>query len=210
LIDVKEAPMKKLMFSMFLGALLLLPAASAGTLALDLTGGTVQTNNNWSLGWQFTVNSPITVDGLAFYDNTDDESHLVGIYNDATQALLVSTTVLTTDPDMGTAPWRVDSITPYVLGVGTYDIMAVTGDDNYTYGPTTLTTIPQITFVQDEYCTPASAALAFPNATDGSQAYFGPSFTVETGTPEPASVLMIGGGLLLAAGLRLRRHARAR
>lgn len=89
---------------MFFAALLLLPVASAGTLALDITGGTVMTNGNWSLGWQFTVNSSITVDGLAFYDNKDDESHLVGIYNDASQVLLVSTTVLPTDPDMETAP----------------------------------------------------------------------------------------------------------
>jgi hypothetical protein len=197
--------MKKLIFAMFFAALLLLPAASAGTLALDINGGTVGTNNNWSLGWQFTVNSPITVDGLAFYDNTVDESHLVGIYNNSTQALLVSTTVTTAHCGIGVDPWCIDSVTPYVLGVGTYDIMAVTGDDNYAWRPTNFITIPQISFVQDEWYGPANGALTFPNTTDGSQGIFGPSFTVESGVPEPASFLLIGGGLLLAAGLRRRR-----
>jgi hypothetical protein len=212
LIDVKEALMKKLVFLMFLAAVLLVPAASAGTLALDITTntGNVGTTYSWSLGWQFTVNSSITVDGLAFYDNTDRQNHDVGIFDNGTQTLLVSATVPACTLSIGTAPWCVQSVTPYVLGVGTYDIMAVTGNDNYTWSPLTLTTIPQISFVQDEfYNNPPSAALTFPNQSDGSQGFFGPSFTVQegSGVPEPASVLLIGGGLLLAAGLRRRRHA---
>jgi hypothetical protein len=199
--------MKKLIFATFFAALLLLPAASAGTLALDITGGRVYTDYSWSLGWQFTVNSPITVDGLAFYDNTDTQSHLVGIYNDTTQALLVSTTVTTANCGIGTAPWCVNSVAPTLLGIGTYDIMAVTGTDNWVYSPTTLTTIPQIAFVQDEWYDPPTDALTFPNSTNGNQGDFGPSFTVESGVPEPASFLLIGGGLLLAAGLRRRRQA---
>lgn len=85
--------------------------------------------------------------------------------------------------------------------------MAVTGDDNYAFSPATLTTIPQIAFVQDEWYDPANGALTFPNSSSGSQGWFGPSFTVESGVPEPASFLLIGGGLLLAAGLRRRRQA---
>jgi hypothetical protein len=133
--------MKKLMFSMFLAAVLLLPMARAGTLALDFTGGTPYTNGNWSLGWEFTVNSPITVDGLAYYDDNDGQSHEVGIY-DSSEVLLVSTNVTTADCPVGTAPWCVQSVTPTVLGDGTYYIVGVSGADDYAYNPSTLTTIP--------------------------------------------------------------------
>jgi hypothetical protein len=203
--------MKKLMFSILLAVALLVPAASAGTLALDISGpyGFLSTDGNWSLGWQFTVSSPVTVDGLAYFNNAGDtENHDVGIFNDTTQALLISTTVLPTDPQIGTATWRVHGVTPYFLGVGTYDIMAVTGSGVYAATPTTLSTfLPPITFIQDEFFTPPGGVLAFPNDTDGAevQGIFGPSFTITTGIPEPASILLIGGGLLALAGLRRRR-----
>lgn len=201
------------MFAMSLGALLLIPTARAGTLALDIIASTPFTNASWSAGWQFIVNSPITVDGLAFYDNTADENHVVGIYNDATQALLVSTTVTTANCPIGTAPWCVQSVAPYALGVGTYDIMAVTGDDSYPLNVESLTVIPQITYVGDEvYLTPNLGVLTFPNFSSTNLGTFGPSFTVSgaSSVPEPAAVLLTGGGLLLAAGLRSRRRGRAR
>jgi hypothetical protein len=219
--------MRKLIFSTFLAAMLLVPAASAGTLALDITGGTAYASADFSLGWQFSVLTPITVDGLAFYDSKYilggtgvTENHDVGIFDDSTKALLVSTFVTPTNCDIGTAPWCVQSlVTPYLLGDGIYDIMAVTGvvggpidlSDTYVAYPATRTTIPQIAFIQAEMYLSANGELTFPNtAVPTMNGIFGPSFTAEQGVPgvpEPASFLSIGGGLLLAAGLRRRRHA---
>lgn len=210
--------MKKLVFAAFLAVSLLVPAASASVLALDFTtyGPGVSNTGNYSLGWEFTVNSPITVDGLAFYDYNgtgDTGNHAVGIY-DSSADLLVSATVTNATCPIGTAPWCVTSVTPDILSAGTYYIMSVVGTDDYDYlqSSSGLVTIPQITYVQDEYFFPSNGVLSFPNASDGkgTTAYFGPSFTVEgtsSLTPEPASFLLVGGGLLLAAGLRRRFHA---
>ena len=64
-------------------AVLLLTTASighAGTIALDIFANTAFDQNNglFSLGWKFTVNSPITVVALDYYDSTanpDTHSH---------------------------------------------------------------------------------------------------------------------------------------
>jgi hypothetical protein len=56
-------------------AVLLLPSAKGGTLALDIIGGTgnAGSGGTQSLGWQFQVNTPILVDGLGFWDSEDTE-----------------------------------------------------------------------------------------------------------------------------------------
>lgn len=187
-----------------------LPLAHAGTLALDITGlGSSGSAGPQSLGWEFQVNQAIWVDGLAFWDHTDTQSHDVGIYNDSTQALLVSTSVLPGDPQIGTAPWRVHAITPVFLAPGTYDIAAETGSDNYTYNPGTMTTDPSITFVQDRFLF-GSNVLAYPNQSSAVVGWFGPSFTFSPSVslPEPASAGLFGGGLIALAifSRRLRRR----
>src|SRR5262249_25328874 len=69
--------------------------------AITFTGSSNDTTNGeWSLGYKFEVNAPITVTQLGYYDSGQDglaESHAVGIY-DLSQNLLVSGTV-----DAGTA-----------------------------------------------------------------------------------------------------------
>jgi hypothetical protein len=182
----------------------------AGTLVLDIIENPAGTGTatTQSLGWQFQVNTSILVDGLAFWDHTDTQNHDVGIYNDTTQALLVSATVLPTDPVTGAGPWRVHAISPFLLTPGIYDIAAETGADNYTFNPTSLTTSPEITFLADRFLF-GSATLAFPSDSSGVQGWFGPSFTATdaTATPEPATFALLGSGLAaLAAIVRRRRR----
>jgi hypothetical protein len=196
-------------------AALLAPSAKGGSLALDISGlGSIghSPSGYQDVGWQFQVNTAILVDGLAFWDNTDTSSHDVGIYSDLTSLLLVSATVLSTDPQEGTGPWRVHSITPYLLQPGVYDIAAEAGSDNYTYGPTSMSTMPEITFLEDRYLF-ENTVLAFPSQSSGGiQGWFGPSFTaVDAPTPEPASWGLLGAGLLCLTGIwRRRRRGQAR
>jgi hypothetical protein len=190
----------------------LTPVAQAGALALDIVenpAGTGTPGTSSSVGWQFQVNTPILVDGLAFWDHVDTQNHDVGIFNDATQLLLVSATVLPTDPQIGTGPWRVHSIAPFLLAPGTYDIAAATGIDNYTFNPFSMITIPQITWLQDRSLF-GSAVLAFPSDSSGNglRAWFGASFTAALTVPEPIPFVLIGAGLLALSIVQRRRRNR--
>jgi hypothetical protein len=191
--------------------MLRMPVSHAGTLVLDIIENPANTGSagTQSLGWQFQVNTPIFVDGLAFWDHTDTQNHDVGIYNDTTQVLLVSTTILPSDPVSGTGPWRVHSIAPFLLTPGVYDIAAETGSDNYTFGAS-ITTVPEITFLRDAYAFGAPT-LTFPNQFSGGalQAWFGPSFTATdaaVGTPEPGLFVLMGTGLAVLVGIARRKR----
>jgi hypothetical protein len=144
----------------------------------------------------------------------------VGIYN-STGTLLVSTTVTPADPLVGS--WLVQAVAPIQLADGTYDIMAVTGsaaagEDYYawdpTLTPTIFTTTASITSVEAASYSSSASSLTFPNTFNPViQGFFGPSFTIGSTddypiAPEPASFLLLGSGLLLAAGLRRYRRAR--
>jgi Domain of unknown function (DUF4082)/PEP-CTERM motif len=194
---------------------LLLGAASigrAGTLALDIFANTSndETNGNFSVGWKFTVSSPITVVALDYYASTlhpDVYNHAVGIF-DSSQNLLFSTTVLTSDPTVGNGNWLEHAITPQVLTSGTYYIAGFTSGDYYTVNPTSETTIPQITWVADARID--SSSLVFPSGTSNytnGNAWFGPSFEVAASVPEPSTFALLAGGLALA-GLKLRKSRR--
>lgn len=202
----------------------MLPVARAATLGLDVTCSvsTCTGGQAGSLGWEFTVTSPTWVNGLAFYDynSADKRSHAVGIYN-SEGTLLVSTTVTPADPHVGS--WLVQAVTPIQLADGTYDIMAVTGSavagEDYAawdplLTPSIFTTTGSITSVDAASYSPSTSSLTFPSTFYTTiQGFFGPSFTIGSTddnliTPEPASFLLLGSGLLLAAGLRRYRHAR--
>jgi hypothetical protein len=144
----------------------------------------------------------------------------VGIYN-SSGTLPVSTAITTADPQVGS--WLVQAVTPIQLADGTYDIMAVTGsavagEDYYAWDPTLTSTIftttGSITSVEAASYSSTASSLTFPDTFNPViQGFFGPSFTIGSTddypvAPEPASFLLLGSGLLLAAGLRRYRHAR--
>lgn len=110
-----------------------LAVPSFGALALDFTSPTVDaTNGAWSLGWEFTLRSAVTVTALGFYDdgkNDLTQSHGVVIYNLQGNPL-VSGTVNPGDPLQSW--WRWTSVTPTLLPTGSYIITAATGSENYT------------------------------------------------------------------------------
>jgi hypothetical protein len=201
--------MKKLLpLLLILSLVALLAGPGLAGLAVDFDSVNINwTNGNWNLGWEFSTNGPVTVKALGFYDdlkNGLNETHTVGIY-DSAGALLVSTTVLTTDPRVGF--FRMHNIAPQVLpGSQSYFIMGVTGSENYTWITNGFTVDPSINFVQDAYFTPFSGVLAFPNgfnATTGNDGYIGPNFS--TTTPLPSTLVFLGSGLLGLISLGRRR-----
>lgn len=186
----------------------LLAEGSAQALpAMSTTSPNFGSNAPFTLGYSFTVNSPITVTHLGAYDVGADglaEAHTVGLWN-AAGTLLASTSV----PNGTTAAldannqFRIVPIANLNLSVGTqYVVGAVfpTGNDLWAFAAQR-TTAPQITFVDGRFT--SGASLAFPGSTD-TNAYLGGSFEF-TPTPVPfAFNPLFGVGVL---GLSQARRA---
>jgi uncharacterized protein DUF4082/PEP-CTERM motif-containing protein len=182
-------------------------AASADTPAVSFTPVSGNTFNNgigFSLGFEFTATSNLTVDALGYFDDGSlQELHTVGIYN-SSGTLLASATITG-----GTLMGFFDYVTiaPLNLTAGdTYQVMGNSGVvDPYTFNPTGFSTAPNITFDQDEY-TPGNT-LAFGTTTDGATAYFGPNFLESSAaaTPEPGTLGLFATGLLGTVGMVRRK-----
>jgi len=188
--------------------------SSASTIALDVTSPTqlfsVGGFNN--VGWQFQVNSTITVDGLGLFDvgsNGLAESHQVGLWTNA-GVLLASATVSngsTFVTSVSTAgDWLFQNITPLALAPGTYIVggfYATSADQ--VMGGVTINATPQVSFLASRasfdvgFASPGVYGLVQPGV-------FGPNlrFQDQAAVPEPASLLLLGSGLAVVA-LRLRR-----
>jgi len=186
-------------------ALLAGPVCAYADLAVDFTNpGQEWNNGNWSLGWKFSVNAPLTVEALGFYDDQKNgltEAHDVGIF-DSTGALIVSGRVQPNDPLESW--WRWTGVTPTTLVVGEeYQIAAVTGTENYTWAPAGFVTDSQVNFLFDSYWTPANGVLTYPNGSDGVTGYFGPNFSTQL-VPLPGSLLLAIPAFASVFGLRRR------
>jgi hypothetical protein len=174
----------------------------------NLTGEALA-NGPFTLGWQFTVNSPITVTKLEAFDSSQDglfESHDVGIWN-STGSLLVSATIAAGTVDALINQFRVKPVTPTLLAAGTYNIGAVwlDGADPNTFPGdlSNFATAPQITFVDPAYI--GGATLADPvNIFSDAPAYFGPNLAYVT--PEPSAILLLGISLFVTGGMSFGRH----
>lgn len=149
------------------------------------TGGQELNAGSFSLGWTFSVTSPVTVSALGFYDagqNGLTTSHDVGIY-DANCSLIASATVQPTDALTGY--FRYHNLTsPVVLSPGqTYRIAAVTGGEPYLYNPTAVVLDPAVVF--DKFTAWRGAlqqttTLQCPDFPSTTQFYgdFGPTFYI--------------------------------
>jgi len=183
---------------------------------LSFTSPGSQSTGAFSLGWQFDVNSSITVDALAYFSDTGTlaESHEVGIY-DSSGDLLTSTTISAGVCSDYVNYFCYQSITPITLAVGTdYQVMGQSGlVDEWNWNTTGLSTIAAITFTVDEHTNGNN--LAFGNDSSGlTQAvgggFFGASFDVSASSaPEPGSLFLVGGALIgLGVGFRSRLKSR--
>jgi hypothetical protein len=195
-------------------------AQGSPALTFDPAAGLVATPAGQNIGWRFDVLSPMTVVGLGWFDDAGDGltlSHQIGLWS-ASGTLLATATVSagTADPLVG--QFRTAGIGPLVLTAGTgytiggYTTATAAGHDPF-YFNAPYTTDPSIAFTGAVY---SSFTTSFGRPTQSSAAtsgFFGPSFSVTpnvTATPEPATVALVGGGLLvLGAGARRRKRASA-
>lgn len=176
---------------------------------MDNTSGQALANGPFTLGWQFSTTSPITVTwlGVSFFQPLA-ESHDVGIW-DSTGTLMGSATVAA-----GACGFQVNqfcyALTNFTLPAGTYDLGAVwlDGADPMLF-PTTpvinFATAPAITYIQNDFI--AGATLTDPtNHTAPPPGYFGPNFLFTTATvPEPGTMIMFGSGVIGLAGVIRRK-----
>jgi hypothetical protein len=189
---------------------------SAGTLGVTTSNtGTLGVNTGtWTLGYSFLVNSAITVNGLGVFDDGSDGlnvSHDVGLW-DAAGNLLASTTVAAGTVAPLNGFYRMATISGVSLTAGNvYYVGSVNGIDNdgWLQDPTTLVAAPEITYLSRQYEF-SGGGLVFPDlAGSGTTGYFGGNFEFGgSPVPEPGSLLMLGSGVLAAAGA-LRRKFRS-
>jgi len=183
-------------------------AMATAVLSFNTSGASSGGEYDQSVGWEFTVNSTITVTGLGWYDQNGDGlqmAHEVGIWN-STGTLLTSGTVAagTTDPLDGL--FRTVSISSIVLTPGTY----IVGGENFSTNTEQLafgvtpTTISSISFVGGEFSAADGIFEEPTNLTGNSNCCWGPSFSVSA-VPEPGAVALCGFGLLMLGVVAYRR-----
>jgi hypothetical protein len=167
-----------------------------------------------TVGWSFTVNQTISVNGLGVYDSNQDglvEAHPVAIW-DSTGAEVAKTTVAMGITDALVDKFRFHAITPVTLKPGDYVIgsLNIINNGDNPKGPWDDMVMPAddkakgfginkvITFKHSLYADSSDGKLNVPN-NDGPVGcgYFGPNFSV---TPEPSGLTLLGVGVLSLAG----------
>jgi hypothetical protein len=191
-------------------------AGPMSPLVLDFTGGQpIAAGSPVAVGWEFHVASPITVGGLATWDEGGGplpNAFPVGLWT-AGGSLLATTTVAngnsTPLPSLsGEGVWLATPITPRTLPPGDYvvgEFVPQASDVGRLFA--TSTTLPGITF-EGGLFTPSSA-LVFPTSTiDGANdGIFGPNLEIAVPEPSTFALLAFGGGAL--AGWRRWRKRKA-
>ncbi len=172
-------------------------------------------NGNSTIGYDFTLTSSVTVTELGFFDANLAEgpadSHPVGIWN-SDGTLLASATVPSGAPSLLIDGFDFVSISPVVLGPGSYAIGAyglMTSPDQFEFGESGSTTIAGLTLggAVETFDT----GLTFPTSPEAfaTEGYFGPDFLVGQAVPEPSTITLLAlpFGLVVLFSIRRRRLA---
>jgi hypothetical protein len=187
-------------------------------LSFNTAGASSGTENNQSVGWSFTVLSPITVTGLGWYDQNGDGlslAHMVGIW-DTVGTLLTSATVAlgTVNPLDGL--FRTVAISPIVLAPGAGYIVGgqnfTTSTDQLAFGVVPAT-VASITFTGGVFSA-VNGIFERPTSPTGAgggnaNCCWGPSFSISV-APEPSSITLVALPFLLWLGLGTTRRIRTR
>lgn len=198
--------MRKLLFGSLIvcSTIIAAPAmADIGTPAFTITDDSDQFGGgNWNLGWSFTVDQPLNVTSLAYYDDRGDDllqAHDVAIWRESDQTMLVSGTVSPGDLLEGLFRYtKVDG--PTLVPGETYIVAGTSGADTESQNNAG-TYAKGIHYVEARWRN--DGALGYPDQTAArSSGYHGASFGVGP-VPAPGAIALLG-----IAGLAARRRRR--
>jgi hypothetical protein len=183
-----------------IAVLLAAALTGCGTSGFNVSGGSWMKARDSTLGYAFTVSSPIRVTDLGLYDLGNDglvNPHAVAIWT-STGTQLVQTTIPAGTPGKLIDGYRYLPITPFILAPGTYTIGAYSPDVN----SDAFLTVPPISSAYEvSYVglrSEIEGGFRFPSRDEDenvseylhqSGGYFGPNFWFTCGDPTQAPML---------------------
>lgn len=170
-----------------------------------------------SLGYRFTLSQPYVVSALGFYDDQDDgllSSHVVGLFDASSQALLLSGTLPSGSGSQLQAGFRWLSVPLQVLNPGSYVIAATTSGDPALFDPFLFGGYDPVVSGGFSLGTASisgvgsGASVVFPSTDEGlPYGFIGPNLAGPAPVPGPLPVLGAAGALAWSRRLRRRLSA---
>jgi hypothetical protein len=191
--------------------------AAASTIGVTAGGATEMIDvGNFTTGWTFVIDRPITVLSLGYYDSYADgltSSHDVGIWADDGNVLVTSATVPAGSASRLNHLWRFIAITPVSLTAGRY-VIGASSIESFDPGILTVDWFVGSSgiSVEDAGRYTFFDGLTYPFLHAPSAAFVNPNFEFSSPVPEPGAFiyLLSGIALLFAVGtgrIRTRRCA---